>query len=125
MAFYFFSFLVFGSAIVARCFVEWAFSWIGALGFSVPVLPFIDEMGEFDRKMVVFSIKFLHFCAKFVEFLERAWGVFIASSSGEVKVREKWMKSVHLSQQSDIGKRKSPASMRMRGFVLGIVDAVF
>ena len=35
------------------------------------------------------------------------------------------MKSVHLSQQSDIGKRKSPASMRMRGFVLGIVRRRF
>ena len=35
------------------------------------------------------------------------------------------MKSVHFSQQSDIGKRKSPASMRMRGFVLGIVRRRF
>ena len=35
------------------------------------------------------------------------------------------MKSVQLSQQSDIGKRKSPASMRMRGFVLGIVRRCF
>ena len=73
MAFYFFVFLVCGSAIVVRYFVEWVFSWGGALGFSVPVLPFVDEMGEFNRKMVGFSIKLLHFCAKFVEFLERGW----------------------------------------------------
>lgn len=62
-------FLVCGSAIVVRCFVEWAFSWVGALGFWVPVHPFVDEMGELDRKMVEFSIKLLHFCAKLVEFL--------------------------------------------------------
>ena len=35
------------------------------------------------------------------------------------------MKSVHFSQQSDIGKRNSPASRRMRGFVLGIVRRRF
>ena len=62
-------FPVCGSAIVVRCFVEGAFSWVGALGFLVPVRPFVDEMGESDRKMVEFSIKLLHFCAKLVEFL--------------------------------------------------------
>lgn len=69
LAFYFFFFLVCVSAIVVRCFVQRAFSWIGALGFLVPVLPFVDEMAEFDRKMVMFSIKLHHFCAKPVEFL--------------------------------------------------------
>lgn len=52
------------------------------------VLPFVDEMGEYDRKMVMFSIKLHHFCAKPVEFLEWWVDVFIASSSGEAKVRE-------------------------------------
>ena len=57
--------------------------------FSVPVLPFVDEMGEFDRKLYYFSIKLLHFCAKPVELLEWWVDVFIASSRGEAKVREK------------------------------------
>ena len=65
--------LVCGSAIVVCCFVEWVFSWVGALRLLVPVRPFVDEMGESDRKMVAFSIKLLHFCAKLVEFLERGW----------------------------------------------------
>ena len=71
LAFYFFVFfLACGSAIVVRCFVQRAFAWFGALGFSVPVLSFVDEMGEFDRNMVEFSIKLHHFCAKPVELLE-------------------------------------------------------
>ena len=126
MAFYFFVFfLACGSAIVVRCFVERAFSWVGALGFSVPVRPFGDEMGEFDRKLHYFSIKLLHFCAKPVEFLEWWVDVYIASSSGEVKVREKWMKLVRFVAAKWSRKRKSPASRRMRGLVLGIVRRRF
>ena len=107
------------------CFVQRAFSWGGALGFSVPVRPFVDEMADFDRKMVMFSIKLHHFCAKPVEFLEWWVDVFIASSSGEAKVREKWMKLVRFVAAKWSRKRKSPASRRMRGLVLGIVRRRF
>ena len=55
----------------------------------MPVRTFVDEMADFDRKMVMFSIKLHHFCAKLVEFLEWWVDVFIASSRGEAKVREK------------------------------------
>lgn len=82
-------------------------------------------MGEFDRKMVEFSIKLLHFCAKLVEFIEWWVDVFIASSRGEAKVREKWMKLVRLVAAKWSRKRKSPASRRMRGLVLGIVRRRF
>lgn len=107
------------------CFVQRAFSWGGALGFSVPVRPFVDEMGEFDRKLHYFSIKLLHFCAKPVELLEWWVDVFIASSGGEAKVREKWMKLVRFVVEKWSRKRKSPASRRMRGLVLGIVRRRF
>ena len=107
------------------CFVQRAFSWGGALGFSVPVRPFVDEMADFDRKMVMFSIKLHHFCAKPVEFLEWWVDVYIASSSGEAKVREKWMKLVRFVAAKWSRKRKSPASRRMRGLVLGIVRRRF
>lgn len=107
------------------CFVQRAFSWGGALGFSVPVRPFVDEMGEFDRKLHYFSIKLLHFCAKPVEFLEWWVDVFIASSRGEAKVREKWMRLVRFVPVKWLRKRKGPASRRMRGLVLGIVRRCF
>lgn len=91
-----------------HCFVQRAFSWCRVLGFSVPVLPFVDEMGEFDRKLHYFSIKLLHFCAKPVEFLEWWVDVFIASSRGEAKVREKWMKPVHFVVAKRYRKKKKP-----------------
>ena len=100
--------LVCGSAIVVCCFVEWVFSWVGALRLLVPVRPFVYEMGESDRKLYYFSIKLLHFCAKPVELLEWWVDVFIASSGGEAKVREKWMKLVHFVAQSGRGKEKAP-----------------